>query len=211
MRSETFPFRSQENMISRTNKTWRRILVNIGGLAGVMLLAVLCWDYSYVGRELDRHRNIPVYDNGILFFRSRGRHYSADGYYYGQQWQCVEYIKRFYHKVKGHTMPDVWGHARDFFDPVLPDGAFNKRRGLRQYRNGSVTMPAPDDILVFRDTKYGHVGIVTKATEESVEIIQQNIWGKSRQTFKLHLDEGCYTITVPREAAGWLRLTATVE
>src|SRR5436189_6465271 len=118
------------------------------------------WNRSRVGNVLDSYQGVPVYDNGLLFFRSYGRHYSAGGYYYGQKWQCVEFIKRFYHDAKGHKMPDVMGHAKSFFDESLPDEALNPRRGLLQYRNGSSEKPRPDDLIVFTDTEYGHVGIV---------------------------------------------------
>lgn len=194
-------------MIPIMKKTWIRRLFIIGGSLLAVLLVVMMWDSVHVGRELDRYRDVPVYDNGILFFRSHGRHYSAEGYYYGQKWQCVEHIKRFYHLAKGHIMPDVWGHAKDFFDPLLADGDLNQRRGLLQYQNGSHTRPMPDDILVFRDTTYGHVGIITTVTDEHVEIIQQNIFGKPRQTFRLVTREGRYFITEPRVAAGWLRVS----
>ncbi|MCX7722680.1 MAG: CHAP domain-containing protein [Verrucomicrobiae bacterium] len=150
-----------------------------------------------------------IYDNELLFFRSYGRHYAADGYYYGQKWQCVEFIKRFYHDAKRHKMPDVLGHAKSFFDETLPDGALNLRRGLVQFRNGSSEPPRPDDLIVFTDTKYGHVGIVTEVGEGFVEIIQQNILGRTRQRFALVVSNGHYFVTAPRRPAGWLRTAMT--
>ena len=82
-------------------------------------------------------------------------------------------------------MPDVMGHAKSFFDDTLSDGALNPRRGLIQYRNGSAEKPRPDDLLVFTDTKYGHVGIVTDTGDATVAIIQQNILFHTRQRFSL--------------------------
>ncbi len=79
---------------------------------------------------LDSYKGIPVYDNGLFFFRSYGKNYAPDGYYFGQKWQCVEFVKRFYHDARNHKMPDVMGHAQSFFDETLPDGAVNSRRGL---------------------------------------------------------------------------------
>ena len=169
-------------------------------------VAVLFWDGRRIGRELDRYHGIPVFDNGVLFFRSHGRNYAPDGYYFGQKWQCVEFIKRFYYIAKHHRMPDVMGHARSFFDEAVPDGGLNGRRGLVQYRNGSTERPRPDDLVVFTDTKYGHVGIVTKAGESAVEIIQQNILGHTRQRLSLTVTNGHYFIASPRTPAGWLRL-----
>jgi len=171
-----------------------------------LALAVLLFEsHRRVGRVLDRYRDVPVYDNGLLFFRSYGRNYSPNGYYFGQKWQCVEFIKRFYYQAMGHQMPDVMGHAKSFFDDRLPDGAFNPRRGLVQYRNGSTHKPGPDDLLVFTDTKFGHVAIVTAVTNNSLEIIQQNILSGTRRQFSLVTSNGHYFVTSPRRPAGWLR------
>ena len=174
-------------------------------LAAVAIVALLAWNNFKVGKVLDTYRRVPVYDNGLLFFRSYGKHYAQDGYYYGQKWQCVEFIKRFFHDAKQHPMPDGMGHAKSFFDQSLPDGAMNARRGLVQFRNGSPHGPQPDDLLVFTDTKYGHVGIVTEAGPNSVEIIQQNILFHPRQRLSLVVSNGHYFVTAPRTPAGWLR------
>jgi hypothetical protein len=182
----------------------RKILL-VGTVMALGVAVLLVWSASRVGRVLDSYRGVPVYDNGLLFFQSHGKHYSADGYYYGQKWQCVEFIKRFYFDAKGHRMPDGMGHARTFFDENIPDGALNPRRGLLQYRNGSPEKPRPDDLLVFADTKYGHVGIVTQVGDDYVEIIQQNILGRTRQRLALVARNGQFSITEPRRPAGWLR------
>lgn len=167
--------------------------------------ALLIWNAKRVGSVLDEYRGVPVYDNGLLFFHSYGRHYAKDGYYYGQKWQCVEFIKRFYHDAKGHRMPEVMGHAKSFFDETISDGALNPRRDLIQYRNGSREKPRPDDLLVFTDTKYGHVGIVSEVGDKHVEIIQQNILGHTRQRLSLVVSNGHFFVTEPRRPAGWLR------
>jgi hypothetical protein len=188
----------------RKTRNPRRWLLICGAVAAIVA-ALLIWSESRVGRPLDSYRGVVVYDNGLLFFRSHGRHYSADGYYYGQKWQCVEFIKRFYFDARGHRMPDVMGNARTFFDDDVPDGGLNARRGLVQYRNGSPERPRPDDLLVFTDTKYGHVGIVTQVGSNYVEIIQQNILGRTRQRLALETNNGHFVITGPRRPAGWLR------
>jgi len=174
-------------------------------LAASAIVALLVWNNFKVGKPLDTYRSVPVYDNGLLYFRSYGKHYAQDGYYYGQKWQCVEFIKRFFHDAKHHNMPDGMGHAKSFFDPSLPDGALNTRRGLVQYRNGSPHVPQPDDLLVFTDTKYGHVAIVTQVSPDSVELIQQNILAGTRRRLTIVTTNGHYFITAPRVPAGWLR------
>jgi len=102
----------------------------VGLLAASGVAALLFWNAQKVGRELDAYRGVPVYDNGVLFFRSYGKNFSPDGYYFGQKWQCVEFIKRFYFQAKNHRMPDVMENAKSFFDEQIPDGALNPCRGL---------------------------------------------------------------------------------
>jgi hypothetical protein len=185
-------------------RRYRNALV-LCAVAASAFAVLLFWNNSRVGKVLDSYRGIPVYDNGLLYFRSHGKHYSQNGYYFGQKWQCVEFIKRFFYDAKEHKMPDVMGHAKSFFDDTLPDGVLNPRRGLIQYRNGSAERPRPDDLLVFTDTKYGHVGIVTDTGDTSVAIIQQNILFHTRQRFSLVVSNGRYFVTTPRTPAGWLR------
>ncbi len=191
------------------SKRLRNILLPVAGLIAILALVLLTANTWLVGRSLDSYRNIEVFDNGLLYFRAYGRHYSSNGYYYGQKWQCVEFIKRFYFDAFGHRLPDVMGHAKDFFDPVLSHGGYNARRDMVQFLNGGDEPPAPDDLLVFRDTEYGHVAIVVSIDADRVQVIQQNIIGLPRQTFTLQRMNGAYLITSPRSPAGWLRVTKT--
>lgn len=168
-----------------------------------MIAGALWFNARHSGVAIDSYKGVAIYDNGPLTFKSHGRHYSSSGYYWGQKWQCVEFVKRFYDQAKRHHMPDVWGHAKDYFDPAVAQGAVNSRRGLRQFRNGGDTIPAPDDLFVF-DGPYGHVGIVSDVNSNSVEIVQQNIYGRPRQRFGLVVSNGVFTV---QSAAlqGWLR------
>ena len=166
---------------------------------------VFLWNAGRVGRVQDSYKDVSVYDNGLLFFRSYGKNYAPDGYYFGQKWQCVEFVKRFYFEAKHHKMPDVMGHAKSFFDENLPDGAINRRRDLLQCRNGSTNEPHADDLLVFTDTKFGHVAIVTDVDGNSLGVIQQNILSGTRARFSLVTSNGHYFVTSPRIPAGWLR------
>lgn len=159
-----------------------------GAVLGVLAFGVallVAWA-DEVGAKLDEFRGVAVFDNGLLVVKSHGRHYADDGYYYGQKWQCVEFVKRFFHQAHGHKMPDVWGHAKDFWDEGVRQGAMNKKRGLLQYRNGGPVPPVAGDLVVFTNGGYGHVAIVTAVSSNSVEVIQQNIAGRprDRHTFK---------------------------
>lgn len=136
-------------------------------LIGAVLLCVLaCLLYianlSIIGAGIDAHNGVVVHYNGWNIAQSHGKHFAIDGYYYGRKWQCVEFVKRYYHDHLKHDMPDGWGNAKDFFDAGLPHGAFNKRRGLYQYYNDGKETPKPDDLLVYHTGKYGHVAIVTE-------------------------------------------------
>ena len=103
-------------------------------------------------------------------------------------------------------MPDGLGNARDFFNPDLQQGEVNARRGLVQYRNGGNVGPEPDDLIVFTDTNYGHVAIVTKVTADTVEVIQQNVYGRTRDRYALSVKDGQYFVGTKRKPAGWLRI-----
>ncbi|KHD36268.1 amidase [Clostridium acetobutylicum] len=160
---------------------------------------------NHIGKVMDSYKGVKVYYNGKKYAESHGKNYSKDGYYYGYKWQCVEYIKRFYYEAKGHSMPNGFGNAKDFFDPKVGQGKLNKDRGLFQYKNGENEKPKADDILVFTDTKYGHVVIVTKVTDDTVEVIQQNMGNKTRDQFKLEYENGKYFVCGKRKPKGWLR------
>ena len=155
------------------------------------------------GVELDRYKDVAVYDNGPVVTRSFGRHYSPDGYYWGQKWQCVEFVKRFYDQAKAHRMPDVWGHAKDFFDDTVEQGALNKRRGLIQFRNGEPESPRPDDLVIF-DGAYGHVAIISEVGSNYVDVVQQNIYRKPRERFGLVATNGITRFEL-KKVKGWLR------
>ncbi|MDP4160892.1 MAG: CHAP domain-containing protein [Bacillota bacterium] len=153
---------------------------------------------------MDSYRSVPVYYNNLDNTDDKRETFSSDGYYYGLKWQCVEYVKRFYYDAKGHKMPNVFGDAKDFFDPSVPQGGLNQQRGLVQYKNGGTEKPNPDDILVFTNPPYGHVAIVTKVTSDTVEVIQQNR-KNSRQVFALIEKNHRYFVGTSSKPVGWLR------
>ena len=160
-----------------------------------------------VGDVIDQWRNVPVRANGIPYDRSVGAHSSASGYYYGRQWQCVEFVKRFYFDALGHAMPDVMGDAKDFFDPWVGQGEINPKRGLRQYWNGCGEPPRVDDLVVWNEGNYGHVAVITRVGADEVELIQQNVRQGSRLRLPLLRGEG-FRILGKNGPAGWLRVPA---
>jgi surface antigen len=161
-----------------------------------------------IGEAIDSFNGVTVYYNGPVP-NVIGRNLTADNYNLGLKYQCVEFVKRYYYEFYNHKMPDPWGHAVDFFDPLLEDGQRNERRDLTQYRNPSPSQPRPGDLVVFEGSYaagYGHVAIVSGVKKEEIEIIQQNpgIHGKSRTLFPLKYQDGVWRIDA--EILGWLRM-----
>ncbi len=187
------------------------------GLVGVSLLAAAgVWGYRYmqrnpgvsVGKPVDSLNGVVVYYNGSVGNVS-GRNTTADGYNLGLRYQCVEFVKRYYYEHLGHKMPDAYGHAKDFFDKSVTDGALNPKRALLQFTNPSASRPQPDDLLIFKGhllNRYGHVAIVSKVADDKIQIIQQNPGpgGTSRETIPLLQKEGKWQLEHGR-IVGWLR------
>lgn len=165
----------------------------------------------HIGDPIDSYRNVPVFHNGPDIVASHGRHFAPCGYYYGQKWQCVEFIKRFYFDALGHAFPDVMGHAKDFFDPAVPHGELNTRRALLQFRNGGDVPPKPDDLIVFTEGTFGHVAIVSAVGRHHLEIVQQNILGQPRAILPLRREGTGWVVGDEYRPAGWLRPVAAWE
>ena len=166
-------------------------------------LAVITHSLS-VGDSLDSFNGVTVYNNGTNYSQSYGRHYSSDSFYYGKKWQCVEFIKRYYHDYIKHDFPLSSGHAKDFFDESVRQGKMNKKRGLIQYCNGENEKPKVNDILVFGGN-YGHVAIISHVGENELEVIQQNIYMTPRQTFSIKIVSGKYFVGETKQPLCWLR------
>lgn len=152
------------------------------------------------------HNQVPIYSNGTEVYKSYGKHYSADGYYYGRKWQCVEFVKRYYYDSHNHRMPNVWGHAKDFFDTKTAHGTVNSDRGMLQFNNGSNEKPAVNDLLVWNSGPYGHVAIISQVNEDSITLVQQNIRNAAEAEIELSNQGSIYSINGTTPPAGWLRL-----
>ncbi|MAB25695.1 MAG: CHAP domain-containing protein [Pseudomonadales bacterium] len=167
-----------------------------------------------VGEQLDELNGVAIYYNGGVN-TVQGRNLSEDGYNLGLRYQCVEFVKRYYFERYGHRMPDSYGHAKDFFDASLSDGNLNAQRAMLQFRNGSPEPPKADDLLVFAPSllnRYGHVAIIARVGNASLQIAQQNPgpFGSSREDLGLSQKEGKWYIDESR-VLGWLRMAPTTE
>lgn len=161
-----------------------------------------------VGEKIDSLNGVFVYYNGGVDHVG-GRNLTPDNYNLGLQYQCVEFVKRYYFQHLNHRMPNTYGHAKDFFDPTIKDGQKNEARDLLQFSNPSHSKPLPNDIVVFSGTilnRFGHVAIVSSTTDNTVEIIQQNPgpFQPSRKTFPLLKIGNTWKID-NNNIVGWLR------
>ncbi|QDP84105.1 CHAP domain-containing protein [Chryseobacterium sp. SNU WT5] len=161
-----------------------------------------------VGEKIDSLNGVYVHHNGgVSHILERNR--TKDGYNLGMKYQCVEFVKRYYYETYKHKMPDAFGNAKDFFDPKLMDGEFNNTRGLLQFTNASSSKPQVGDLLIYSPTilnKFGHVSIISKVTDDQIEIIQQNPgpFSSSREHFILIRSNNKWKINNSR-IVGWLR------
>jgi len=170
---------------------------------------VLLYHAPAQGTAIDSLNHVLVFYNGAVS-NVHGRRTTKDGYNLGLQFQCVEFVKRYYYEYYHHKMPDSYGHAVSFYQEGLSDSVYNSLRNLIQYKNPSKSRPKTGDLLVYSGTSgnpYGHVAIISKTTDDKVEIIQQNpgIGAPSRVTFSLNKVDGKYKIGNDR-ILGWLRM-----
>jgi surface antigen len=161
-----------------------------------------------IGDALDSLNNVKVYYNGAVSHVKQRN--TKDGYNLGLEYQCVEFVKRYYYEYYQHKMPDSYGHAKSFFNSNIKDGQVNKARALTQYNNPSKSKLQVGDLVVFDGTmfnKYGHVAIISKVNESDIEIIQQNpgATAPSRVKFLLKQTSNKHWQIENKRLLGWLR------
>ena len=161
-----------------------------------------------IGQAIDSLNGVAVFYNGNVG-NVTGRN-TTNGYNIGLKYQCVEFVKRYYYEFYKHKMPDSYGHAKSFYNSNILDGKHNKQRNLTQYTNPSKTRPKIGDLVVMDATlfnPYGHVAIISKVTDNEIEIIQQNPGASaaSRVIFGLkNTNENKWEIQ-NKKLLGWLR------
>ncbi|HLP14575.1 MAG TPA: CHAP domain-containing protein [Flavobacteriales bacterium] len=161
-----------------------------------------------LGDKVDSLNGVYVFYNGSID-HTEGRNKASDGYNFGLKYQCVEFVKRYYYLHLKHKMPDTWGNAKDFFDAGVNDGKLNKKRNLLQFKNPSASKPKVNDLLIMDATTgnpYGHVCIVSKVSDEELEVVQQNPGptAPSRDVYPLLRANKRYMVGGLR-VLGWLR------
>lgn len=162
-----------------------------------------------IGEPIDSLNGVYVFYNGLTE-NVLERHRTWDGYNLGLKYQCVEFVKRYYYERFRHKMPDSYGNAVAYYDKAVRDGKLNRKRGLWQFSNSSRWKPRAEDIIVFDSTAtnpYGHIGIISKAYSDRIEIVHQNTGPVSaaRSEYKLVRKNGRWFIDNPK-VLGRLRL-----
>ncbi len=148
------------------------------------------------GVEIGSYKGVNAYSNGNT--------HGVNGPYkeYGYQFQCVEYVNRFYVKALGWKNMRGSGDGGNYFGNAAS-------KGLEANPNNGSISPQPDDLLTFSGGGYGHVAIITEVGDDYVNIIEQN-WSRNSATRKLKLtvDNGKYYIspTGVYQVQGWLRI-----
>lgn len=177
--------------------------------AGIGIKLVYFYAPYEIGEPIDSLNHVQVFYNGSTS-NVLERNTTSDNYNLGLKYQCVEFVKRYYYEFLQHKMPDSYGHAKDFFNPVIADGQLNPQRNLLQFTNGSKSQPKVNDILVLdksRTNPYGHVAIISAVEGGYIEIIQQNAgkYATSRDIMELIQEDGKWVIKNDR-VLGWLRI-----
>jgi surface antigen len=151
------------------------------------------------GQVLATYKGVPAFsNNGDQWTGESCAGRGTDGL----QYQCVEYVRRFYATVFGvNTKVTAWnGDASIYYNTAA-------ERGLAGFPNGGTVPPQPDDIVVFQGGKYGHVAVVTEVEATRIHIVEQN-WSLSG-TFSLALtvSSGRYAVSQRGRyrVVGWLR------
>lgn len=140
---------------------------------------------------------------------------------YGDRYQCVEYVRRFYSLRQDTTQRvDTSGwiglNAANFINVDSSGNVSSPLNGFTAFANNGTTLPLPDDMIVFSGGGFGHIAIVESVTSSNVNIIEQN-WNTqglysltispSTNTIENRIGGGGTIFTV----VGWLRATKNVQ
>ncbi len=129
------------------------------------------------GTVLGTYRGVNAHSNytpcaaspGCFYGTGNGRSVGT----YGYQYQCVEYVVRFYAQALHYPNMNGSGNAIRYWDGPNTDAA----RRLERYPNDGTVPPRPDDMIIFRGSaadSVGHIAIVREVGPNYIRIIQQN-------------------------------------
>ncbi|HUI07183.1 MAG TPA: Ig-like domain-containing protein [Verrucomicrobiae bacterium] len=178
------------------------------------ILAGKCLGTQPWGTALGSFNGVANYSNGSGTYDS-GIHNYIGSVDVGLEWQCVEYVQRYYYTQYGLNLRGLSGglNAWQFFGSA-------SIMQLAAYANGSTTAPQVGDILCFNETGsgLGHVAIIRAVDQANllVHVIQQNVKNGDSSpngygtdvdwTFKYSVSGGTYTVDVTLANVGGSRL-----
>jgi surface antigen len=155
-------------------------------------------------------KGVTAFSNGSVKNDS-GIYNTSIGINSGLEWQCVEYINRYYYLIYGINIR-IPGQNADQYYPNASS------RNLTSFQNGGNTSPEIGDILCFRGGAGGHVAIITQVSPTQITVIQQNVTESSRDAafiYPMTVSGEKYTVDVLQPGAsrlgpsyycqGWLR------
>lgn len=122
------------------------------------------------GATLGTFDGVSAFSNGA----DTSTGYSCAGWgKYGLQYQCVELVMRFF---KTHYNLSWSGNAKDLLNNA-PSSSVDV------YYNGDASHPpVPGDMIVWTNSTYGHVALVTSVDVGGVHILEQNVKGSGSAT-----------------------------
>jgi alpha-tubulin suppressor-like RCC1 family protein len=191
-----------------------------------VILPTLCLATQPWNTPLGSFNGVEDYSNGTGTYDSKIHNYIGivD---VGEEWQCVEYVQRYYYTIYGLDLRGLSGglNAGQFFGNA-------SIMQLTAYANAGATPPQAGDILCFNETGggLGHVAIIRAVDQAKsiIHVIQQNVknGGSSPNgygtdddwQFAYTVSGGTYTVDVTSAGSsrigptffcqGWLRQVA---
>ncbi len=163
----------------------------------LFLLSIKVVEAANFGVSIGEYKGVTAFSNGV----SHG--VNGDYEEYGYQYQCVEYVNRFYAQALNWKNMRGSGNGKDYFNKA-------DKNGLLAFKNGGTEKPQPDDLLTFGGEPYGHVAIISEVGHDYIKIIEQN-WSSDNCCRKLkmkvnkneyYLDSGVNEHYIQ----GWLRI-----
>ncbi len=159
------------------------------------------------GIQVGEFNSVIAYSNGSTDYNNKNTqtNHSYNGTTTGLEWECVEYINRYYLQHYGKDIRGSGGHAKTYYDTA-------ENRGLVAYPNDGSEPPRAGDIIVSEYGSYGHVAIVREVTSNYIYVIHQNFlensadnryplaYDSTRNHISAFNKDGRYAVK------GWLRL-----
>jgi surface antigen len=145
--------------------------------------------------------------DGIVNMSNYGGSRTYD--FLGWEYECVEYVNRYYYEIYDYPSLKGSGDAKKYFK-LLPQ----EFADITAYENRASVPPVPGDIMVWGGSSsnghHGHVAIVRDVQPNYVAVIQQNVKQTGEDAFYVLPmtlgQDGTYTVESDiGQISGWLR------